>query len=117
MKSGMFVGRGRETVKDALSFTLWSREQRRKQRFACRTLEDMSEEEIAALETLYKCPVKRPERKRSVMQNLTFVAVKADAGEGFIGKCVEVPGPMIWGETQADALTAIQSTILPIEAC
>lgn len=105
----------RQYLQEAVARRQWELDQQKQGLYGCRTLEDMSEEEIRALETHYKCPVIRPKRKRRIVNDLTFLSYQVDEGEGWVGACYEIPGPLRWGSTWEDALDHIMSVYVSID--
>ena len=104
--------KSRQYIQEAVAFANWKKDQEKKRDLGVRTLVDMSEEEILALESQYGCPVKRPERKRRKFSaDYTIVAVKVDTGEGWVGMIEEQPGIKVWRPTWEEALDAAQGYV------
>jgi hypothetical protein len=102
------VEKSRTYIQDAVDFANWVKEQKKKQELGCRTLADMSEEEILALESQYDCPVKRPGKKRRRFNQYTLVALQVNEGAGWVGMVEEQPGIKEWRATWEEALDAAQ---------
>jgi predicted RNase H-like HicB family nuclease len=110
-RDGLHNSPAREYIQQAVALAQWKKSQKEKDELGVRTLEDMSEDEILALEKQYKCPVIRPNVKRRHFEEHQLVATKVEVGEGWVGRIDHMPGVVRFGATYEEALDAVQGVV------